>query len=71
MGALILFQFSIELAGGVLYSMTFINNNVVPRYFGELWPVMLAHQEFIGCYQDIELLWQNLLSEANNKGDQN
>lgn len=61
-GALIKFQLSVEFARSILYPMAFINYDVMPWDFAKLRPVMLVHQEFVSCHQDIELLWLDLLS---------
>lgn len=44
--------------------MAFIDDDVVPWNFTELRPVILVHQVLVCCYQHIELLVLNLISES-------
>lgn len=54
-----MFQVSIQLAGSILYAVAFVNYNIVPMYFAQLWSVMLVHQVFIRCQKNIEFLVNN------------
>lgn len=52
-------QISIQLARSILYSMSFINYDVMPMYFAQFWSIMLVHQILICCQEDIKFSMNN------------